>query len=399
MINLLLRDGYFLALSLNHFAVDLLNSQRSILLVYLAPYLGLDNSDIGLVALGYAMLASLTQPLFGWLADRYKIRWISGLSLLWMVLWFSVTVTVTGSWVIGTLIVASLGSAAFHAAGTERATTRGKRLLFGKAATAASLFFLFGQLGLAVGPAIGGALLERMGTIGVLALTVASVPLAINSIYRLYWKKPLAVANPNTIHDRKAESSDEYYKDVWVIIAFCVLVMFRTAPQVASMTFLPKLFYDRGYDPGAYGIVTTVFMGGTAIGGLIGGFMSDRWGRRRIIHLSLLAAVIPMYYYPVAQGLAVYILVFLAGFFNGGSHAVIVVIAQSLLPNRRALASGLTMGFMFASGALGSYLIGLAADYYSLVNAMQINGLLCLLAAGLSLVLRRDDKKTLKASI
>ena len=399
MINLLLRDGYFLALSLNHFAVDLLNSQRSILLVYLAPYLGLDNSDIGLVALGYAMLASLTQPLFGWLADRYKIRWISGLSLLWMVLWFSVTVTVTGSWVIGTLIVAALGSAAFHAAGTERATTRGNRLLFGKAATAASLFFLFGQLGLAVGPAIGGALLERMGTIGVLALTVASVPLAINSIYRLYWRKPLVVANPNTIHDRKAESSDEYYKDVWVIIAFCVLVMFRTAPQVASMTFLPKLFYDRGYDPGAYGIVTTVFMGGTAIGGLIGGFMSDRWGRRRIIQLSLLAAVIPMYYYPVAQGLAVYILVFLAGFFNGGSHAVIVVIAQSLLPNRRALASGLTMGFMFASGALGSYLIGLAADYYSLVNAMQINGLLCLLAAGLSLVLRRDDKKTLKASI
>ena len=106
-----------------------------------------------------------------------------------------------------------------------------------------------------------------------------------------------------------------------------------------------------------------------------------------------------MYYYPVVSGFAVYALVFLAGFFNGGSHAVIVVIAQSLLPNRRALASGLTMGFMFASGALGSYLIGLAADYYSLVNAMQINGLLCLLAAGLSLVLRRDDKKTLKASI
>ena len=127
--------------------------------------------------------------------------------------------------------------------------------------------------------------------------------------------------------------------------------------------------------------------------------MSDRWGRRRIIQLSLLAAVMPMYYYPVVSGFAVYALVFLAGFFNGGSHAVIVVIAQSLLPNRRALASGLTMGFMFASGALGSYLIGLAADYYSLVNAMQINGLLCLLAAGLSLVLRRDDKKTLKASI
>ena len=76
MIHFLLRDGYFLALSLNHFAVDLLNSQRSILLVYLAPYLGLDNSDIGLVALGYDMLASLTQPLFGWLADRIEKRFV-----------------------------------------------------------------------------------------------------------------------------------------------------------------------------------------------------------------------------------------------------------------------------------------------------------------------------------
>ena len=344
------------------------------------------------------MLASLTQPLFGWLADRYKIRWISGLSLLWMVLWLSVTVTITGSWVIGTLIVSALGSAAFHAAGTERATTRGKSLMFGKAATAASLFFLFGQLGLAFGPAIGGALLERMGTIGVLALTVASVPLAINSIYRLYWRKALGVSNLDKNHDIKIESTDEYYKDVWVIIGFCIVVMFRTAPQVASMTFLPKLFYDRGYDPGAYGIITTVFMGGTALGGLVGGFMSDRWGRRSIIQLSLLAAVVPMYYYPVVSGFAVYVLVFLAGFFNGGSHAVIVVIAQSLLPNRRALASGLTMGFMFASGALGSYLIGLAADCYSLVSAMQTNGLLCLLAACLSLVLRRDDNKTIKAS-
>ena len=374
--------------------MDLLNSQRSILLVYLAASLGLDNADIGLVALSYAMVGSLTQPLFGWLADRYHIRWLSGISLVWMILWLSVSVSVTGSWAIGTLVVAALGSAAFHAAGTERATTHGKIILLGRAATAASLFFLFGQAGLAIGPAIGGALIESRGAVGVLVLTVAAVPVAINSIYRLHWQKPLAVSRPDNVHDKDVDSSSDYYKSGWVIIAFAVLVMFRTAPQVASMTFLPKLFYDRGYAPGAYGIITTVFMAGTALGGLIGGLMSDRWGRRRIILFSLLGAVIPMYYYPVASGFTLYILVFLAGSFNGGSHAVIVVIAQSLMPSRRALASGLTMGFMFASGALGSYLIGLAADYYSLVSAMQVNGLLCLLAAVLSLVLRRDSKTT-----
>ena len=68
----LIRDGYFLSVSLNHFAVDLLNSQLGILVVFLAPVLGLANSDIGLIVLVYTSVGSLTQPIFGWLADRYS---------------------------------------------------------------------------------------------------------------------------------------------------------------------------------------------------------------------------------------------------------------------------------------------------------------------------------------
>ena len=74
----LVRDAYFLAVSLNHFAVDLLNSQLGILVVFLAPVLGLDNSDIGLIVLISTSVGSLTQPIFGWLADRYSARWLSG---------------------------------------------------------------------------------------------------------------------------------------------------------------------------------------------------------------------------------------------------------------------------------------------------------------------------------
>ena len=70
--------------------------------------------------------------------------------------------------------------------------------------------------------------------------------------------------------------------------------------------------------------------------------------------------------------------------------SVVVVLAQSLLPNSRALASGLTLGFMFASGSLGAYLFGLAADFYPLPNVLQLNAGLCLLAALLSLFLQKD---------
>ena len=46
----ILRDAYFVAIALNHLAVDLLNSQKEILLVFVAPSLGLSNADIGLAA-------------------------------------------------------------------------------------------------------------------------------------------------------------------------------------------------------------------------------------------------------------------------------------------------------------------------------------------------------------
>ena len=114
----LIRDGYFLAVSLNHFAVDLLNSQLGILVVFLAPVLGLANSDIGLIVLIYTSVGSLTQPIFGWLADRYSTRWLSGASLIWIALWISIAVSTNIQWSIPLLIVSTLGSAGFHAAGT-----------------------------------------------------------------------------------------------------------------------------------------------------------------------------------------------------------------------------------------------------------------------------------------
>ena len=51
-----LRDGYFLGVGANHLAVDILNTQMAVLVVYLTPSLGLSNSDIGLVVLIYMSL-------------------------------------------------------------------------------------------------------------------------------------------------------------------------------------------------------------------------------------------------------------------------------------------------------------------------------------------------------
>ncbi len=386
----LLRDPYFIAVGLSHLATDIINSQKAIFIVFLASDLGLNNAHIGLVYMAYTACGALTQPLFGLLADRYHAYWLSGVGLLWIASWFGVAVLAPGLWAIPALIIGSLGSAALHSSGTERATARGRVITVGGAATAASLFFLFGQTGFAIGPAAGGLLLEKMGPRGLLVLVMVSFPIAVNSLYWMYVRKVDPVVSLDVAESdvNPLDSSQNVLRQGWWVMAsFGLFIMLRTTPQSTTMTFLPKLFEDRGYSPSTFGAIASIFMVGSAVGGVVGGILCDRWGRRPILIWTLIAAAVPMYLYPVAVGLEVYPLVLLAGLFIGASHSVIVVVAQTLLPSSGALASGLALGFMFASGSAGSFLFGMAADVFPLASVLQVNGVLSLCAALLSLIL------------
>jgi FSR family fosmidomycin resistance protein-like MFS transporter len=53
-----------------------------------------------------------------------------------------------------------------------------------------------------------------------------------------------------------------------------------------------------------------------------------------------------------------------------------------------ALASGLILGFMFSSGALGTYLSGYLADLYGFAPVFYLTAAVCLAAAGLSMTLQ-----------
>ena len=80
----LIRDKLFSTIWLSHFAVDLLNGQRSVLFVYLAVALGLSNSELGLFSSAYVLIGALLQPVFGHLADRGYFGWAIAGGTLWL---------------------------------------------------------------------------------------------------------------------------------------------------------------------------------------------------------------------------------------------------------------------------------------------------------------------------
>jgi FSR family fosmidomycin resistance protein-like MFS transporter len=121
-------------------------------------------------------------------------------------------------------------------------------------------------------------------------------------------------------------------------------------------------------------------MMGSAVGGIIGGALGDRFGRKPPILLSFLGAILPLIFYIPAADPWRFILLLLAGFFAGMPHSVLVIWAQSLLPGRQAMASGFTLGLMFFGGAVGTFVVGWLGDLIGLGPALQWTAVLPLVA-------------------
>ena len=78
----------------------------------------------------------------------------------------------------------------------------------------------------------------------------------------------------------------------------------------------------------------------------------------------------------------------------GGSNSIYIVIAQALLPGRKALASGVTMGYMFGIGALSVWGIGALADVWGLTPVIQAGAAIGVLSALLALLLPTTRQTT-----
>jgi FSR family fosmidomycin resistance protein-like MFS transporter len=373
----LLRDRSFFASALTHFGVDLLNSQKSLILAFLSVPLGLSNSLIGLINTLYTLSASLAQPLFGIVADHFGTRWVAAGGAIWISVFFGGAVLARGYWSLGLLVLAAMGSAAFHPAGAMEATIRGRAAANGHETTSASVFFLFGQAGLSLGPIVGGPILDQWGMAGLALLLLLVVPLGANAGFRIA---------PTALRDVSGGEAEPQAHRLSrrLMVVFMMLAAGRAWVQFNFITFLPKYLADLGFRPTIYGLIAGLFMGAGAAGNLAGGWLGDRFDRRWIVSGSLIGAVLPIAVYPqLGPTPWVYPLTIVAGLLVGASQSIIVVTAQNMMPSRMGAASGLVLGFMFSTASLGTLLSGAIADGFGFGVFFLSTAAISLVAGGL----------------
>lgn len=382
----LFRDKNFLAAALGHMVVDSMNGTRAIILTFLSIPLGLTNTLLGLYTTLYVIAGAIAQPVFGYLADRVGLRRVVAGGILWMAVFFSLGVAVQGRIALLFLVIASVGSGAFHAAGTAQATMAGRNSFAGRETLSASLFFVFGQTGYFLGPIIGGLLLNRWEPVSLTSLAVLA---AITGLWATFYRNPVAPVESQ--HQRVKMSAAAY---PWIFILMLALTAgFQSWTQQNVTTFLPKYLSELGQSPAQYGLLSALFMAGSALGNLLGGGLADRYGRWKVISIALTTGAIPLFLLPyLGNNPWLFIIILLAGLGNGSAYSAVVVLSQRLMPGGIALASGLALAFIFSSGSLGALVSGSIADKVGLVPIFTLSALISLSGGLLALGLR--EKKS-----
>jgi MFS transporter, FSR family, fosmidomycin resistance protein len=367
-----------LGVSIGHGAHDTWFGVAPVLLAALSAQMRLSNAEIGLVMLLYQSLSAVMQPFFGRLSERIGGRPLAVGSILWTTLMFSGALFAESKILLAVLItLAGIGSAAYHPQGTANATLSGGERW---GATAAATFFLGGTLGSALfGAALGGFLLSTFGKHSLLILSLITITLALTVVRRMVPRWMPVQPKQAQVAQIKNGSAARIF---WILLAFLLgAIALRALAHFTLNNYIPKYQQDLGMSPAQYGLLMSLLLFGEAFGGVGGSYLADRVGIRRVLVGSLGLAAVFLWLFMQAQGLTIYALFALSGFFIGPSHTLMVVAGQRQFPQRMAMVSGFFLGFTFISGAGGAWVMGLIADQVGLARVLGVLPVVLVIAA------------------
>lgn len=400
------------AVYLGHLTNDIFSSMPPVLLTFLAAsILPMSNIQIGLVVSLSQLLGALTQPFFGMRADRTGGRRLGSLGLAFNVFMFTLSVALAAAtrhyWLmLVPMVLASIGSGALHPVGALHSAEAVPR----RSAFNMACFFLMGQMGLALGPAIAGILLDAanpnlpssMGELvglpyftgggdvtPIIALSALSIPAVLLMFTSIPKTHEHHAEQSKRKSERERENDARQHFPLFAFVVLGLIVLLRGLGQQGSVAFVPLLFEQKGWDPAAYGTITSSYWIASAISGLVFGRLADRFDRRLVMMLSMLASAPAFFLLPAYEGAFAFLLAIAAGGLSGGAHSLIVVMAQDLIPMRKGFASGAILGFIFGTGAIGSLVIGALSDQIGLAQTFQIVAAIIALAGLLSMLLPR----------
>jgi FSR family fosmidomycin resistance protein-like MFS transporter len=334
--------------------------------------MSLSNTEAGLLTV-FNQAPSLLQPFIGYVADRVSLRYL-------VILTPAVSATamsllgIAPSYVVLAmlLMVVGLSSATLHAvapviAGRLSGTRLGRGMGF---------WMVGGELGRTLGPLVIAAYFvlwpdDLSHTPWLMIggwLTSVLLYVRLRDVegrppragQEIPWRQVLRMMGP-------------------LLVPLSGIILVRAFMSAALNTYLPIFLAEEGAELWLAGISLSVLEAAGVVGALLGGSLSDRFGRRVVLLISLLATPFLMLLFLAASGWLRFPLLLAMGFAGLSITPVIMALVQESCPENRALANGtyMSLSFLLRSGVV--VVVGAMGDAWGMRLAFMACALIMLL--------------------
>lgn len=369
----ILGNRSLMTLAGGHFTVDMYSGLLPVLYPILTDRFELDLKTVGLVALAYSGASSVSQPFFGWLADRYGTRF-TGFALAWSAILFA-TIGFAPTFPILLILatLAGLGSGAFHPFG---AITASSVIHDSRRNTAMSIYSTGGTLGVAIGPMVGALLFHFLGMRGTAVMLLPGVTIA------LWLLLAMRSVNVQGTRSKSYVPPAVRHSIPLVLVGIVVAVMMlRMFPTIGLQNFIPLWYDDLGYGASYYGPLSTVIILSSAFGALGAGTLADNYGRRAVMLVTTVLSIPAVWAFAEFPGHWAFASGAVIGLLSGSTSPLMLVMGQQLMVGRAGVASGLLLGLGFVAGAIGTPIFGAIGDAFGMQNAVRSQMIVLVLAS------------------
>ncbi len=366
-----------------HLITDAYNNFLPPLIPLLIQKMNLSLTLAGSLVTIRAIASFFTQPAVGYISDRTGMR----LFVLFGPLVTGVFVGLLGIapsyWFLALcLILAGIGHSALHPQGAAMIGDIGRR----RAGFFMSVWMIGGTSGMAIGPLIVTVVVSIFGLGGTVYTIVLAVVITI-FLVRLAPAPPLR--NANDAYSLRTH----LFPKMRSLAVLWFLVVIRSATGMSFLNFLSVLLVQKGLPLLTSGFAVSLFTGGGALGGFIGGTLSDYVGRKKVMLASFLLSPVVLLLFLKSQGGLSLVLLIIGGICMWATTPVLIVAAQEIAPESRTLVSSMMMGLGWGFGAILVTVTGLLGDTIGLERALQWILILPLIGVALIVLGVKDTRE------
>ncbi|MCH7323780.1 MFS transporter [Solibacillus sp. MA9] len=356
--------------------------------------LGLTFTQLGMISFVLNMFASLLQPAVGFMTDKRPFPYALPLGMVSSFIGLSLLVLSTQYWMIlVSVLFLGLGSAVFH--------PEGSRVSFmaagNKRGLAQSIYQVGGNSGQALAPLLSAFVILPFGMKGAaMVLVLTSMGIFLLTKIAAWYKRQLEAEKLSKVKRVLVSSLPPLTKkQVGFALVVLLFIIFARSFYVTNMTsfYVFYLIDQYGVSVERGQLFVFIFMAFGVVGTFFGGPLSDKYGRKNIILLSVIVPIpfcLALPFVPLYVALTLLIII---GMLIMISFTVTVVYAQELVPSKIGTMAGLTVGVAFGMGAIGSVVIGMVIDMMGIRFTMIAVSLLTLLLF-VAFLLPKDNATT-----